>query len=166
MPKRVPVNNDSPGNELIKKQKEMISCTEFIPAYSEGFKFLEAIGGRSEVEKFWARLSDIYLKDSLQRLMKEEGLAGCYTYWSHSLNEEAADFTMILDEDRGEFSIDMHKCPSKGMLLELKYMTPYHSYCDHCPALYKPVAERLGFTYESEIDCDHASCKITIKRPK
>jgi len=28
------------------------------------------------------------------------------------------------------------------------------------------VAERLGFTYESEIDCDHARCRITIKRPK
>jgi hypothetical protein len=140
----------------------MISCTEFIPAYSECFKFLEGKGGRKEVEKFWAELSDIYLKDSLDRLMTEEGLAGCYTYWSHSLNEEAAGFTMILDEAKGEFSIDMHKCPSKGMLDEMKHLTPYHSYCDHCPALYKPVAERHGFIYKSEIDCDNARCKIVI----
>ena len=143
----------------------MISCTEFIPAYSEGFKFIENLGGRKELEKFWSELSDLYLTDSLQRLMQEKGLAGAFDYWSHSLNEEAADFTMILDEDKGEFSIDLHKCPSKGMLLELKYMTPYHSYCDHCPALYKPIAEGLGYTYTSEIDCDNASCKITIKKP-
>ena len=142
----------------------MISCTEFIPAYSEGFKFLEKAGGRIEVEKFWAKLSDLYLKNSLQKLITEDGLAGCYAYWSHSLNEEAADFTMILDEDLGEFSIDMHHCPSRGMLMELKHMEPYHSYCDHCPALYRPIAEKAGFVYETEIDCDHAKCKLVIKR--
>lgn len=144
----------------------MISCTEFIPAYSEGFKFIERMGGRSELEKFWSELSDLYLKDSLQKLMAEKGLDGCYDYWSHSLNEEAADFTMILDKDKGEFSIDMHKCPSKGLLIQLKHMTPYHSYCDHCPALYKPIAEKMGYTYISEIDCDNAKCKITIKQPE
>ena len=30
----------------------MISCTEFIPAYSELFKFLEAKGGGEAVEEF------------------------------------------------------------------------------------------------------------------
>lgn len=144
----------------------MISCTEFIPAYSEGFKFIENIGGRRQLENFWSELSDIYLKDSLEKLMTTDGLAGAYTYWGHALNEEAADFTMILDEDKGEFSIDMHKCPSKGLLIQLKHMTPYHSYCDHCPALYKPIAERMGYTYTSEIDCDNASCKITINDHK
>ena len=143
----------------------MISCTEFIPAYSEGFKFIEQMGGREELEKFWSELSTIYLKDSLEKLMKEEGLAGCFTYWGHSLNEEAADFTMVLDEKKGEFKIDLHKCPSKSMLLNLKHMDPYHSYCDHCTALYKPVAEKMGFKYSSEIDCDNASCSITIRKP-
>lgn len=143
----------------------MISCTEFIPAYSEGFKFLESMGGRAEVEKFWAVLSDMYLKGSLEKLIAEDGLNGCFTYWSHSLNEEAADFTMELDEEKGEFRIDMHKCPSKGMLMQLKHMAPYHSYCDHCPALYKPVAEKYGFKYDTGIDCDNASCWMTIKKP-
>jgi hypothetical protein len=142
----------------------MISCTEFIPAYSEGFKFLEQGGGRKEVEKFWSKLSEIYLKNSLEKLIASEGLTGCYTYWSHSLNEEAADFTMILDENQGTFSIDMHKCPSKGMLMQLTHMSPYHSYCDHCPALYKPIAEKFGFKYSHEVDCEHASCLLTIKR--
>ncbi|MCE5345309.1 MAG: hypothetical protein LLG13_03325 [Bacteroidales bacterium] len=141
----------------------MISCTEFIPAYSEGFKFIEQTHGRNELEKFWSFLSDLYLNDSLRKLVAEEGLEGCYTYWSHSLNEEAADFTMILDEIKGEFIIDMHKCPSKGMLNEFKHLEPYHSYCDHCPALYKPVVERYGYKYyEDSSNCKKASCCTTI----
>jgi hypothetical protein len=140
----------------------MISCTEFIPAYSEGFKFLEKRGGRKEVEKFWRELSDLYLKDSLARLITEEGVGGCYTYWEHSLNEEAADFTMELDESKGEFRIDMHRCPSKWMLNQMNHMTPFHAYCDHCPALYSRVAENSGYTYESEIDSENASCFLKI----
>ena len=92
----------------------MISCTEFIPAYSEGFKFLEAIGGREEVERFWSELSELYLTDSLLKLMQEKGLEGCFEYWSQSLNEEAADFTITLNNDKKAFRIDMHKCPQKG----------------------------------------------------
>ena len=144
----------------------MISCTEFIPAYSEGFKFIENIAGRSELENFWSELSDIYLKDSLEKLMSSEGLAGAYTYWGHALNEEAADFTMILDEDKDEFSIDLHRCPSMAMLLELKHMSPYHSYCDHCPALYRPIVEKFGYIYIHENDCHNATSNITIKRAK
>ncbi len=34
----------------------MISCTEFIPAYSELFKFLHERGGREAVVKFWESL--------------------------------------------------------------------------------------------------------------
>jgi len=142
----------------------MISCTEFIPAYSEGFKFLEMAGGRKELEKFWSYLSDLYLKDTLEKEIAEEGLEGCNTYWAHSLNEEAADFKMILDEIKGEFSIDMIKCPSKGMLNELKHMVPYHSYCDHCPALYRPIVERQGYSYVEDLsNCSKASCTVTIK---
>jgi len=142
----------------------MISCTQFIPAYSEGFKFLETIGGRAEVEKFWAELSRLYLNDSLEKLVADEGLKGCYKYWSHSLNEEAADFTMVFDEEKGEFTIQMHQCPSKQMLLDLKHIEPYHAYCDHCAALYKPVVEKYGYRYQEEIDACHASCQIIISK--
>ena len=142
----------------------MISCTQFIPAYSEGFKFLETLGGRAEVEQFWAELSHRYLKDSLGKLVAEQGLKGCFAYWSHALNEEAADFTMTLDEEEGEFSILMNHCPSKGMLLDMKHLVPYPSYCDHCSALYRPVVEKHGYTYQEEVDAEHAKCKIIIKK--
>ncbi len=141
----------------------MISCTEFIPAYSEGFKFFERAGGREALEEFWSYLSDLYLKETLSKMVAEEGLEGCITYWSHSLNEEAADFRMILDEIKGEFRIDMIKCPSKGMLNELTFMEPYHSYCKHCPALYRPILEQHGYTYDDDLsNCDKASCSVTI----
>ena len=141
----------------------MISCTEFIPAYSQGFGFLEKTGGREAVEKFWDYLSDLYLKETLSKLVAKEGLEGCFTYWFHSLNEEAAGFRMVLDEIKGEFIIDMHNCPSKGMLNELKHMEPFHSYCEHCSALYSPVLKHHGYQYNENLsNCDKASCRIRI----
>lgn len=141
----------------------MISCTEFIPAYSEGFKFIEMTGGRKELEKFWSYLSELYLKDTLSNAVAEEGLAGCFKYWSHSLNEEAAEFKMVLDEIKGEFRSNMYKCPSKGLLNELEYMEPYHYYCEHCPALYSPILERHGYKYDKDLsNSSKANCSSLI----
>jgi hypothetical protein len=145
----------------------MISCTEFIPAYSEGFKFLEERGGRSKVDEFWEYLSDLYLEGSLKKLVMEQGIAGCYTYWEQALNEEAADFTMTLDEENGEFKIEMHKCPSKGMLLELEHMKPYKAYCEHCPALYSRVLEPLGYEYNMDLKrTGSAACTLSVRKKR
>ena len=142
----------------------MISCTEFIPAYSEGFKFLEAKGGREKVDEFWAYISDLYLEDSLKKLVKKHGIKGCFIYWEKALNEEAADFKMTLDEGKGEFTIDMIKCPSKGMLLEMKYMESYKAYCEHCPALYSRVLEPMGYEFNVDLSqTDRAKCKLTVR---
>jgi hypothetical protein len=51
-----------------------------------------------------------------------------------------------------------------GMLLELKHMIPYHSYCDHCEALYKPIVEKVGYVYKETVDSDNASCLTIIKK--
>jgi len=142
----------------------MISCTEFIPAYSEGFKFFESAGGRSGLENFWRFLSDTYLKDSLAGLVEKEGLEGCFIYWSQALNEEAADFRIELNEIEGVHRGKMFHCPSKGMLLALKHMEPHKDYCDHCLALYKPVLEKFGYNYEKIIPGpEEASCSSEIK---
>ena len=144
----------------------MISCTEFIPAYSELFKFLEKKGGKQSVVEYWETIS----KDGLA-LLKEEatknGLRGCFNYWSHTLNEEAADFTMTLDEDEGVFLIEMHACPSKGLLLDFEHLTPYSDYCDHCDLLYRNVLEPLGYTYEIDLSkSDKAACSIKVSEKK
>jgi hypothetical protein len=141
----------------------MISCTEFIPAYSELFKYLHKKGGQEEVVKFWENLSDNFL-GNLRSLAERKGLAGCFEYWSKSLSEEAADFRMALDEDEGVFEIEMRYCPSMGRLLEEKHIEPYKYYCKHCDTLYRRVLKPLGFEYEIDLsDCQNAKCKITIK---
>ncbi len=140
----------------------MISCVDFIPAYSELFKFLEAQGGPAAVERFWEHLSDTFL-GNLKNEVEKSGLRGCWNYWSHTLNEEAAGFTMELDEEVGEFRIAMHRCPSMGRLIELEQMKPYHDYCRHCDVLYRRVLEPLGFEYSIDLShCHEAKCTLTV----
>jgi len=142
----------------------VISCTEFIPAYSELFRFLHQRGGKEAVVDFWGWLSDRFLTN-LHDLVAEHGIRGCWLYWQHTLSEEAADFTMELDEEAGEFRIIMHHCPSMGRLLELKHVEPYPDYCEHCDVLYRRVLEPLG--YECLTDrsrCGQAQCEVTVRR--
>ena len=141
----------------------MISCTEFIPAYSELFKFLEEKHNKAAVMDFWEYLSDNFLMN-LKGEVIENGILGCWIYWSKTLKEEAAEFTMELDEEAGEFSITMHHCPSKGRLLELKHMEPYGDYCEHCDVLYRRVLEPLGFKYDLDTSqTDQARCSLRIQ---
>ncbi len=142
----------------------MIPCTDFIPAYSEFFKYLEKRDGKAAVIDFWNYLSDNFL-GNLKNLVEENGIRGCWMYWTHTLNEEAADFTMELDEDAGKFSITMHYCPSKGRLLEYTHIEPYYAYCEHCDVLYRRVLEPLGFECILDMsEVDKAQCKVVIRK--
>lgn len=148
----------------------MISCTEFIPAYSELFTYLEKHYGRNEVDCFWKYLFKPDGKGiPLVNFVKKEGIRGCFSYWAETLNEEAADFTMRLNERAGWFTIEMHRCPSKGRLLELKDkigITPYHDYCLHC-ASYRSALEKIGLCYIYDFTgVDHAACRLLIYDPK
>ncbi|OPZ83151.1 MAG: hypothetical protein BWY76_02409 [bacterium ADurb.Bin429] len=142
----------------------MIPCTDFIPAYSELFKYLHARGGEAAVREFWADLSDRFLTN-LRDLVAKHGIAGCWLYWSHTLNEEAADFTMELDEEAGKFRITMHRCPSKGRLLKEQHLEPYPDYCAHCDLLYRRILEPLGYEYSLVTSrVDEAACELTVQR--
>jgi hypothetical protein len=144
----------------------MISCTEFIPAYSELFKYIERKEGKQAVIDYWNYLSDNFLTN-LKDLVVENGIRGCWMYWEKTLKEEAADFTMELDEEAGEFSITMHYCPSKGRLLEYEHIDPYPDYCEHCDVLYKRVLDPLGYTYKLDrSQTDRARCRLTVKAKK
>lgn len=143
----------------------MISCVDFIPAYSVLFQYIEEKEGYAGVQRYWEYISDEYVETSLGKEVREHGLKGCWNYWSHSLNEEAADFTMEYDPKEETFSIDMHHCPSKGKLLSLEHMKPYEHYCNHCAALYSRVLERYGLTYEEDIsNVDRAACTILVRK--
>lgn len=148
----------------------MISCTEFIPLYSELFRFMEEQLGREEVERFWNYLFAPSTEESvLSRNIRKEGIRGCYTYWAWSLNEEAADFTMSLNEKAGWFRIIMHRCPSKGRLLELEEkqgIPPYRDYCLHCDG-YRHSIEKYGLKYIYDFSgTEKASCSILVYDPE
>jgi hypothetical protein len=88
-------------------------------------------------------------------------------YWSRTLSEEAADFTLTLDEENGEFKLDMFHCPSKGRLLDFKHVEPYHKYCEHCDILYRRVLEPLGYEYIYDMSrVDKAACTLIVRKKK
>lgn len=105
----------------------------------------------------------------LTEIVEKEGIRDCYTYWSGTLNEEAADFTMYLNEKSGWFMIDMHRCPSKGKLLDMKDtygITPYRDYCLHCDH-YRESVEAAGLKYIYNFaGVDRAACNILIYDPQ
>ena len=146
----------------------MISCTEFIPVYSELFKYLENKGGHDEVVRYWEYISDTYVADLLGKEVAGKGIRGCWDYWSKSLNEEACDFRMEMDEKEGTFTIDMKACPSRGKLNSLTYMDQYYDYCGHCAILYARQLKKYGI--EADIldlsRVDKAQCLLTYKCDK
>ncbi|MBO7149626.1 MAG: hypothetical protein J6V71_01910 [Clostridia bacterium] len=145
----------------------MVSCTEFIPLYSELFKYLEKKNGKKEVIKYWDYISDKFVQPRLGAEIEENGLKGCWNYWNKSLNEEACDFTMTYDEEKKYFEIDMRGCPSRGMLNKLSYTEPYYDYCEHCDVLYARVAEKYGIKIEGDYSkVDKACCRIWARPMK
>lgn len=148
----------------------MISCTEFIPAYSELFSYLEEKHGREEVDRFWKYLfAPTGSGIPLINYVRKEGIKGCFSYWAGTLNEEAADFKMYLNEKAGWFMLQMNQCPSKGRLLKLNDeigIVPYHDYCLHCDS-YRSAIEEVGLGYIYNFaGVDQAACSILIYEPE
>lgn len=144
----------------------MISCTEFVLAYSELFSYLDAKYGRAEVDNLW----DFLFKPTgkgipLINYAKKDGLKGCVDYWTSTLTEEAAEITRIYNLEAGWSTGKMHYCPSKGRLLQFKEelgIEPYYDYCDHCD-YYRAALEEVGITWiRNHIDTDKASCSSII----
>lgn len=109
----------------------MISCTEFIPAYSELFKFIDQRSGRQAVYDYWDYLFDPESSPLNEYLIKY-GLKGCWEYWKVIFKEEACDGAVLFNEAEGWYADCMHFCPSKGRFEKLGYMEPFDEYCLHC----------------------------------
>ena len=148
----------------------MISCTEFIPAYSELFTFLDQRYGRAEVDRLWDHL---FTPDGkgipLIHFIKKEGIRGCFSYWSGTLTEEASDCTLYLNEKAGWYLSKMEYCPSKGRLLKLKDeigFQPYRDYCLHC-GYYDYALREVGLIRHKQYPIgDSAACSSLIFDPK
>ena len=83
----------------------------------------------------------------LEDCVKRKGIEGCMEYWggsSGTLGREKA--TCTIGMENGIFTIEMRECPSIAELRE-RGREPYAgrlTYCDHCDALYGPVAAKYG----------------------
>lgn len=147
----------------------MISCADFIPAYSELFCYLEENYGRDEIDRYWLKIFKPGGGSPLINFVEKEGIRGCFTYWSGTLNEEAADFSMYLNEKRGFYKLVMHHCPSKGRLIDLQKkigLAPFRDYCLHCDS-YRAACEKVGLCYIYDFqNTDKAGCSILIYDPK
>ena len=148
----------------------MISCTEFIPLYSEFFKYLaKNCGGDEAVHEYWNYLADYSLgdltnPDSLaSKCERLGGFDGARAYWGKSIPEEACNTYGIYNPKlRYSYSI-MRYCPSKGMLNKLEHVEPYHDYCEHCRVIYDRVISRYGARYERDhTNIANASCSSIL----
>lgn len=143
----------------------MISCTEFIPLYSEFFKYLENKGGHDLVMQYWIHISDTFIGDlnnpnSLAYKCEQlGGFEGAIAYWGHTLTEEACDLFEMEDRKEMVKYSHMRHCPSRGMLNELKHVEPYYDYCSHCNVIYSRILEKYGIVLERDNSgIENASC--------
>ena len=142
----------------------MISCTEYIPAYSELFKFMDRRSGRQAVYDYWARFFDPK-EFPLGRQVARSGLKGCFDYWEVIFSEEACDSTMIYNEAEGWLTMCMHACPSKGRFQKLGYLEPFDEYCRHCDG-YDAIVAAYGLKrYTDYRGTDRAACRMLIVDP-
>ncbi len=134
----------------------MISCTEFIPLYSEFFKYLERHGGHDAVMEYWIHISDTSIGDVTNpnslayKCEKLGGFEGAIAYWGHTLTEEACDLFEMEDRAAKVKFSHMRHCPSRGMLNALSHVEPYYDYCSHCNVIYARVLEKYGIVYERD----------------
>ena len=149
----------------------MISCTEFIPLYSELFKFLEKIGGYDAVLDYWQYISDCGIGNqqnpnsliSFLERNKDNPFEGAWKYWSKSLTKEACDLFRVYDPEKKLIFSHMRSCPSRGMLNSLEHIEPYSQYCEHCNVIYRPVLNRYGLdSRRDNSTVDHAECRSCI----
>ena len=149
----------------------MISCTEFIPLYSELFKFLEKKGGYDAVLDYWYFIADNGVSDrtnvnsliSFLERDKENPLDGAWKYWVKSLTEEACDLFRVYDRERGLIYSHMRHCPSRGMLNSLEHIEPYCKYCEHCSVIYHPALLEYGLDRHRDNSLvENAECRSLI----
>lgn len=138
----------------------MISCTEFIPLYSEFFKYLHSRGGYDAVLAYWYHISDTSIGDPtnphsmvycIEKRIREghphAAFQGALDYWRHTGTEEALDSRSVVDSKHPYNYSELLYCPSRGMLNDLEHISPYENYCEHCKVIYNRVLDKYGISF-------------------
>ncbi|RCX09344.1 hypothetical protein DFR58_13620 [Anaerobacterium chartisolvens] len=129
---------------------------DFIVIYNESFKYIKDKYGAEALKDLWSTISKQWCTH-LDGLVKEKGLEGMVEYWDGddgTLGREQAVYSIKLEN--GLFTGIMHKCPSVGELVERnrEICSGVPDYCDHCMALYAPIAEKYGIKMLWSIEHD------------
>ena len=125
----------------------MIGVYDFCGHYDWTFEWLRAQGGEELVRQYWDEAIRRDSQRHASELIRKQGFAGMAEYWGHTLKDEGAGYQTTAGE--GVFRIDMHECPSKGLLLR-NGLAAYHDYCEHCMGWIGPMLEEAGFTADHE----------------
>jgi len=129
----------------------MLGCYDFCGHYDWTFEWLQEQGGDTLLRDYWREAIAGDSQRHAAQLIETLGFEGMKKYWAHTLEEEAAGYTLTT---RGDVArIDMHDCPSKGFLLR-NGINHSADYCDHCIGWIGPVMEKAGFI----IDHEHNHC--------
>ena len=131
-----------------------MTIQDFIVTYNETFKYIECKYGVEAVKELWQTISEQWCTH-LDELVKNKGLDGMVEYWGGedgTLGREKAEYEISLKD--GIFFGIMHECPSVKELHERdkKIYNGKLTYCDHCPALYSPVAKKYGIKMTFNIE--------------
>ncbi|MBE6957262.1 MAG: hypothetical protein E7450_07410 [Ruminococcaceae bacterium] len=149
----------------------MISCTEFVPLYSEFFRFLEEREGFDAVMRYWLFISgrnvgnraNPYSLSSFLERYKDNPLEGAWKYWCRALSEEASDVIRVYNPKENYIFGRMRHCPSRGRLNALEHIEPYHAYCEHCGVVYAPTLKEFGLVMERDHSkVDRAECRSLL----
>jgi hypothetical protein len=122
-------------------------CYDFCGHYDWTFEWLRCEGGEPLVRRYWEEAIGNDSQRHAAALIATKGFEGMKEYWTHTLAEEAAGYTV--SEKPGIVRIDMHECPSKGFLLR-NSLKAYHDYCDHCMGWIGPVMKKAGLVIYHE----------------
>lgn len=123
-----------------------MTIRDYIAAYNKTFGYVEEKFGASALADLFRKISDEYCAH-LDECIRDYGVEGCMKYWggeSGTLSREKIDFKTWMED--GVFHGRIRSCTSvadvrsRGQEPHVGALT----YCDHCDALYGPVAEKYG----------------------
>ncbi|MDD2709447.1 MAG: hypothetical protein PHV34_15785 [Verrucomicrobiae bacterium] len=129
----------------------MLGVYDFCGHYEWTFEWLRQRGGESLLQNYWDQAIHRDSQRHASQLILSKGIDGMKKYWGHTLEEEAAGYTMTAIDQ--VMRTDMRACPSMGFLTHNR-LKQYHDYCDHCMGWVGPLMKRAGFV----IDHEHNHC--------
>ena len=136
----------------------MIPSDHFTRFYNEVFKFLET-QGQAHLDAYFLEISRNQ-ENHILELIRTEGFAGMYRYWSVIRDEENCELDLGYDDDR--FELRMNLCPSLTKAQDNDAAT-WARYCDHCAGWIGPIMDKTGYHLVYDvIDRDKPQCVMRI----